>query len=303
MSTARGRPARLPALALALAAASAGNAQQRTFDCDLPDRKAVSRVVGGSNVRHEQYPWQVSIGSTALGAGAFARHWCGGSLIGARWVLTAAHCLETFPVSTLRVVHGATDLRRAGGAATRAVEAAYVHPGYDGNMDNGNDDIALLRLSEPIAGARKSYAKLPAERFASQRSFPGACSVVTGWGNTRARKPGERPDPEKDKASPLLQAAGFPLVDRETCLAAYRGDYGPNAISAGDICAGLPEGGRDSCQGDSGGPLVVEGLGAGQHMLVGVVSWGMGCAQAGKYGVYARVSHYMPWIVRTIRGQ
>ena len=292
MSAARGRPARLPALALALAAASAGNAQQRTFDCDLPDRKAVSRVVGGSNVRHEQYPWQVSIGSTARGAGAFERHFCGGSLIGARWVLTAAHCLvETFPVRTLRVVHGATDLRRAGGAATRAVEAAYVHPGYNGNAARGGNDIALLRLSEPIPNARKSYAKLPAEGFASQRSFPGACSVVTGWGTTEQGV--------SESAPPRLQAAGLPLVNERDCRAAYPG----TKISEGEICAGLPEGGRDSCQGDSGGPLVVEGLGAGQQILVGVVSWGEGCAQAGKYGVYARVSHYMPWIVRAIRGK
>ena len=298
---ARGRALPAAMLAVALAAASAANAdaQQRTFDCDLPDRKTVSRVVGGSSVGHEQFPWQVSIGSTMQRhpslpppRNAFERHFCGGSLIGARWVLTAAHCLvETFPVKTLRVVHGTTDLRRAGGAATRAVEAAYVHPGYSGNAARGGNDIALLRLSEPIPNASKSYAKLPVERFASQRSFSGACSVVTGWGTTQQGL--------SESAPPLLQAAGLPLVSAGNCRAAYPGAK----ISEGEICAGLPEGGRDSCQGDSGGPLVVEGLGEGQHMLVGVVSWGEGCAQAGKYGVYARVSHYMPWIVRTIRGQ
>ena len=292
------RRAALPALVLALAAAGAGNAQQQTFDCELPDHKVVTRMVGARDVEHERYPWQVSIGSTAKGRNAALAHFCGGSLIGARWVLTAAHCVPISP-GELRVVHGATDLRKPEKTAvTRGVAEAYPHPEYDGNPENGYD-IALLRLSAPISNAKKSYAPLPVEKFAAQRSFPGACAVVTGWGSTQPRKPGVAPDYSGKDKSPVLQAAGFPLVDRETCRAAY-----PNEISAGsDLCAGLPQGGKDSCQGDSGGPLVVEGLGEGQYMQVGVVSWGLGCAEPGKYGVYARVSRYAPWILQTIRGQ
>ena len=93
-----------------------------------------------------------------------------------------------------------------------------------------------------------------------------------------------------------LQAVNLPIVSQEECQQAYPGD-----ITAGMICAGLPEGGRDSCQGDSGGPLVVRGLSDRHWQLAGVVSWGAGCAEAGRYGVYARVSKYLDWITATVR--
>ena len=289
MSRAERRAARL-ALVLALAAAGAGNAQQQTFDCELPNHKVVSRIVGGRDVGHERYPWQVAL-HIYLPDGK--RILCGGSLIGARWVLTAAHCVDTStrggvqlaPVAALRVVHGATDLRRAESATVRGVAEVYPHPEYDGDVENGYD-IALLRLSAPIPDAKASYIKLPVKGFAAQRSFPGACAVVTGYGQTSF----------DGEISNILLAVSVPIVDQRTCRAAY-----PDAISDGEICAGLREGGRDSCGGDSGGPLVVEGLGEGQYMQVGVVSWGVDCAKPGKYGVYARVSRYIPWIRQTIR--
>lgn len=78
-----------------------------------------------------------------------------------------------------------------------------------------------------------------------------------------------------------------PVTDRETC----RSQYGAGEITDNMVCAGLDEGGKDACQGDSGGPLVDE-----QGTLVGVVSWGQGCAQAGFSGVYARVGSFVEWI-------
>ena len=275
---------------LTLAAACAGGLRGDTFTCNLPDGRSVERVIGGRNVAHARFPWQVAV---YPGGGL-----CGGSLIGASWVLTAAHCvdeaprrpgMQTMPAAVVRVVHGATDLRRAQAASHRRVANIYVHPRYNGNVAYGND-IALLRLSEPIAGARASYANLlPTADAARKFVVSGACAVVSGYGVTSS-----------GQASPVLQAAALPIVDQRICGRIYGG-----AISAGNICAGFRQGGIGSCYGDSGGPLVVEGLGGeGSYVLAGVVSWGVrGCVDPGKPGVYARVSHYMPWIMQTIRGR
>ena len=258
----------LPLLALATFFTVMAQPQEAVSSCKSLDGKSKSQAFGGRDAKHEEFPWQVSIGRTDQGNYAFERHWCGGSLIGDRWVLTAARCVG-LPIKTLRVVHGASNLSRAGSAAMRRVAAVYVRPGYD---------IALLRLSEPI-DEPASYANLPEPE---EDIFGGACAVVTGW--------------EKDKA--VLQAVNVRIVDADTCREAYREKYGPNAISAGEVCAAFLEGGRDLCPGDSGGPLVVEGDG-GQYMFAGVVGRGEGCAQDEKYGVYARVSHHMHWIRET----
>ena len=273
------------ALALGtLAGALTAHAQPREFTCQLPEgRGQLQRIVGGQSVRHAAVPWQVSL---QFDGG----HFCGGSLIGARWVLTAAHCVDRYPPSgvgaRLRVVHGATSLSASGSAARRAVDAVRVHQGW--NPQNMDNDIALLRLSEPITGVRASYANLlPASpRMATRFSFAGACAVVSGWGTLESG----------GSISPRLQAVNLPVVSQAECRRAY-----PGQISGGMICAGLPEGGRDSCQGDSGGPLVVRGLSDRHWQLAGVVSWGAGCAEAGRYGVYARVSKYLDWIQATVR--
>ena len=281
-------PLSVIALLLGAAACSAppvGNTESRsekTVQHDL-------QIFKGKNAKHEDFPWQVSIGSTARDGDAFERHFCGGSLISDRWVLTAAHCLEDFPIKTLRVVHGATDLRRADGAETRKVVNVCFHPDYIGNPEeNDGNDIALLRLSEPIdAPTSDAKLKLPETGDAEKFIFPNASAVVTGYGKT-----------ELAKNSHDLLAADVSIVDNSECREAYHPDY---KVSEGELCVEPSEGG--SCQGDSGGPLVVKGEGE-EYLLAGVVSWGpTNCAPTEKYGVYARVSHFREWIRKTAQGQ
>lgn len=86
-----------------------------------------------------------------------------------------------------------------------------------------------------------------------------------------------------------MQSVEIPIVDRNECNEDYEGDITPDMI-----CAGVPEGGKDSCQGDSGGPVVLNGN------LVGIVSWGDGCARAGYPGVYTNVAYFLDWINQTV---
>ncbi len=290
----RGGPGCVGGWLLALVTVLPASGQQ-TFTCEVPkgpERKFVQRVIGGQDAAHETYPWQVVVINRVQPDRVFL---CGGSLVGAEWVLTAAHCVldsstkRLWPRDQFEIRHGTTYWREAAGATVREVAEIHMHPGYDGNVTHGND-IALLHLSRPI-DSKQSYAGLllkPSD--APKLVFAGACAVVTGWGRTR--------DGDSSSVAKRLQAASLAITAQRECRQAY----GASRISAGEVCAGLPGGGRDSCQGDSGGPLVVEGLGTGQYVLAGVVSWGAGCGQAGKPGVYARVSHYMPWILRTVGG-
>ena len=103
---------------------------------------------------------------------------------------------------------------------------------------------------------------------------------ITGWGRLAAG----------GSSAEYLQQVSVPVVSRERCDKAY-----PDKIHDSMICAGLDQGGIDSCQGDSGGPMVCEK--GGKFYLQGVTSWGYGCAEAGKFGVYAKVKYLVPWLI------
>jgi len=107
----------------------------------------------------------------------------------------------------------------------------------------------------------------------------GETCWITGWGRLAAG--GSSPE--------YLQQVSVPVVSRGRCDRAY-----PNKIHDSMICAGLDQGGIDSCQGDSGGPMVCEK--GGKFYLQGATSWGYGCAEAGKFGVYAKVKYLLPWL-------
>ena len=270
---------------LVLLAASGALHAAINFECTSPsgERRVLPRIVGGQAVSHEQYPWQIAM---TYGGEQF----CGGSLIGDRWVLTAAHCVTDFRAEEIRVRGGST-LATSGGAEVE-VSAVFPHENYDG--ERYKNDIALLRLAEPLRGGGVSAIAFPTNDSALTR--PGTCSVVSGWGLVDARPAQRSRLNSRPRSSESLRAVDVPIVTTQECQQAYGED-----VDGTQICAGYFEGGKDSCNGDSGGPLVVKGRLGDSAELVGVVSYGNGCAaDGGFYGVYTRVASFSGWIRQTI---
>lgn len=161
------------------------------------------------------------------------------------------------------------------------VEAFIPHPDFR-KLGPYSHDLALLVVSSP--GFQLNDNVNPA-CFSDESPSPGTWCEVSGWGAY---------DPDHEVLSPTLKAAAVPVISLETCR--RDGVYGGRMQQILDsmLCAGHLKGGIDSCRGDSGGPLVCEK--GGRLELVGIVSWGHGCAQKNKPGVYTRVSSFLPWI-------
>ncbi|NWX23611.1 ACRO protein, partial [Aegotheles bennettii] len=238
------------------------------------------RIVGGWDSWPGAWPWIVSIQSPWI---AGTGHICGGSLISAQWVLTAAHCfVDAKHVHMWRVVLGATQLTQLGPEVqVRSIRRLLVHERY--HHASGRNDIALLELDQPVHCS--PYIQLACVPDASLRVSRLTDCYISGWGATTARSA---------KAGDVLQEARVHLIDLNLCNSSgwYRG-----AIHPYNLCAGYAQGGIDSCQGDSGGPLVCKDNSTDYFWLVGVTSRGNGCARARRPGVYTSTQHFYDWIL------
>jgi secreted trypsin-like serine protease len=216
---------------------------------------------------------------------------CGASFLGDKWVLTAAHCVDSANAKLFKMNVGEYDLSDG---AENAIDIAniYIHPFYDNEaFDN---DIALVELVSAPVNA------LPAVQIAdvaltNQYAIENSLATVAGWGGREGYAPSEGPT---SNFPDLLHKVDLQLSTNAQCREALGESFGIAAdnVNVTDvmICAAVPEGERGSCQGDSGGPLVVN-TGSGVQQ-VGIVSWGFGCAAAGYPGVYTRVSEFKEWI-------
>ncbi len=235
--------------------------------------KLTPKVVGGQNAAHGEFPFIVSLRSGSFG------HFCGGSLVASNWVLTAAHCVKGGSVDEVWI--GLLNQNDQAGVEKMKVTKIIAHQDYDSNsMEN---DFALIQLDKnssykPISLNEKELLVMSANTQ--------IMATTAGWGALREGSYG---------LPNALQKVEVPLVSQAACndKTAYNGD-----IKDTMLCAGYKQGGKDSCQGDSGGPLVTRDQN-GEFTLIGVVSWGEGCARANKYGVYAKVSSAISWVKAT----
>ena len=247
-----------------------------------PESELSKDIVGGVAVNISQYPYQVSV-QTSGGS-----HFCGGSIIDKEWILTAQHCVVGLSSGDVRIRAGATS--RSSGGQVRSVNAIVKYPGY--TSTTAGKDIALLRLSTPLDLTDANVATIQwvtASEASSGMTNAGELSVVSGWGTTSS-----------GGSSPTnLRAVDVDIISNANAQLRYRQhpSYSNWTMTSDQLAAGvLDVGGRDACQGDSGGPLVVQTADGSGVKLAGVVSWGLGCAEADYPGMYARVSSFDSWI-------
>lgn len=232
-----------------------------------------------------RYQHLVALG---YGSGDSFSQFCGATLYNTEYVITAAHCVSDDSASSLSVQVHRHDLDASvasEGAVTMGVETIYIHPNYNDNtVDN---DIAVLKLSSAVDdisvfGSAYNTVELDDGSY----TIDGQTLTVAGWGHTSSG----------GSSSGVAHEVNVPYVSYEDCTGADS-DYSASSVTEDVmICAGdLSNGGIDSCQGDSGGPLF-EYCDDGSVVLVGIVSWGYGCADEGAPGVYTRVSAFVDFV-------
>ncbi|KAK0150637.1 Chymotrypsin-like elastase family member 3B [Merluccius polli] len=239
--------------------------------CGIPSyQPRTSRVVNGEEARPYSWPWQVSLESFYPT--------CGGTLIAANWVLTAAHCI-TF--HTYRVVLAEHDMdTQEGPEQSIRVEKMILHPKWNDNCVSCGNDIALLKLEKSaVLNDKVQLACLPQQGAELANNQP---CYVTGWGRLSSGGP----------RATTLQQALLPVVEPSICA---RSDWWGSSVKTTMVCAGGDS--KSACHGDSGGPLNCKGR-DGRWYVQGVTSfvYGRGCNTPQKPTVFTRVASYIPWI-------
>jgi len=238
----------------------------RNDEATLP--RLDGRIVGGQDTNITHYPHQISMRYRG-------NHRCGGSLVTPNKVISAAHCVNTLDgPANLTIVAGSSNIWYPTGPQQElAVREFIIHPKY--RTLNNDYDAAILILDGEF---EFNDAVQPID-LAKERPDHDTPVTVTGWGTTS----------EGGTISDVLQEVSVNVVENTQCKSAYS-----IMLTSRMLCAGVTGGGKDACQGDSGGPLVYK------NELLGIVSWGTGCARERYPGVYCSVPDVREWLEETI---
>lgn len=292
-------------LASLLGARSAGSsvtlqpARAQLLDASLP--LARTSVVGGSSASIADFPFIVALYDPRAGSPA-AGFFCGGVIVDATHVATAAHCVAeasggSLGAGRVAVLAGSTTLAPVqAGSVIDPVQASAFDPRYE--PASSDYDVALLRLARPlwsgpdpsVNGMSRIAPLSPDQAMSARYGNPNAPSAVTvtagGWGDVN-------PAPCGRPSYPMgLRAVRMPLVSDGLCEEQYA--FIEQPITSRMICAGGGRSRLDTCYGDSGGPLLADSASPprppSDYVLVGLVDFGNGCAQSGFAGVYTRIA-------------
>lgn len=227
----------------------------------MPD----GRIVGGEDADIREFPHQISMRYRG-------GHRCGGAIVKSNVIVSAAHCVNTLAnADNLTIVAGSTTLLPYTQALP--VRQFFVHENY--RTLNNDYDAAVLILD----GDFEFNELVQPITLAKERPEHGTPVIVTGWGVTT----------EGGYIPNTLQKVEVNVVENSECKRAYS-----IMLTSRMLCAAVDGGGKDACQGDSGGPLIYN------NELLGIVSWGTGCARPNYPGVYASVPQVSEWIERVI---
>ncbi|ANW26716.1 trypsin [Vibrio coralliilyticus] len=243
-------------------------------------------IIDGSDASKSDWPYITALAKK--NQSAYSGQFCGGSYIGNRYVLTAAHCVEDFSKDDFDVIVGVNNLNNESFEGARIeVDRIYIHPYY--SATSLVNDIAILELTRAVTSNEATPVSLAGSSTRTEIA-DGTMLTVAGWGTTN-------PALASPTSPAQLMQVDVPLVNQNSCANVYAG-VSTSSFSE-NFCAGTTTEGQDSCRGDSGGPIVIKSSG----VQLGIVSYGKTyCGQQGSYGVYTNISKYSDWISQHTSG-